>query len=299
MNVREIGCPVCGGALALYADVLRCPAHRITFPRHPSGLLDLRPPELRAAGDAFALEYRQARLAEGLEPMTPDEMRGLPEGNPRGYPRLYWQVRRESWQRLRGLLGPQALALTIADLGAGVPWLSHRLATLGHRVMAVDLSPDVDFGLGAARHFSTVADRGAAVERERYGELGAGRFLPVLGSLEQPPLAPCAFDAVICNASLHYAADLSLAVHHMARLLRPGGTLIVLDSPIGTRAKGGIGPGRVLGRTEVEVALRGAGLRVEFHHVSRSLLWHRRQIVNRLLRRPAFEFPLVEARADG
>lgn len=299
MNVREIGCPLCCGPLAIYGDTLRCPAHRISFPRHPHGFLDLRPPELRESGDAFAAEYRRARLAEGIEPMTPQEVRALPEGNPRGYPRLYWEVRRESWAKLANLLRRQPSALTFADLGAGVPWLSHRLATLGHRVIAVDLSPDLDFGLGAARHFPGVADYGGPVERERFAELGAGRFLPVLGSLERPPLAPCAFDMVICNASLHYAADLPAAARRMARTLRPGGSLIVMDSPVGVTARGDIGVGRVLARAEVESALRAAGLQVTFHEVRRSFRWRRRQAKNWLLRRPAFEFPLIEGRADG
>jgi SAM-dependent methyltransferase len=299
MNVREIACPLCCGPLAIYGETLRCPAHRITFPRHPRGFLDLRPPELRESGDEFAAEYRRARLAEGIEPMTPEEVRALPEGNPRGYPRLYWEVRRESWAALRALLGRQPLALTFADLGAGVPWLSHRLATLGHRVITVDLSPDPDFGLGAARHFPGVADYGGPVERERFAELGAGRFLPVLGSLEQPPLAPSAFDAIVCNASFHYAADLPGAVRQMTRGLRPGGSLIIMDSPIGPVAQGGIGVGRVLGQSEVENALRAAGLRVTFHEVRRSFRWRRRQLKNRVLKRVAFEFPLIEGRADG
>ncbi len=299
MNIREIGCPLCGGPLAIYGETLRCPSHRVAFPRHPSGFLDLRPPELRATGDAFAAEYRAARLAEGIELLTPEEARALPEGSPRGYPRLYWQVRRESWSALRELLRRQLSSLTFADLGAGVPWLSHRLAQMGHRVVAVDLSPDADFGLGAARHFPDVTEYGGTAERERFSELGAGRFLPVLGSLEQPPLAPCAFDMAICNASLHYTADLSGAVKRIARALRPGASLIVMDSPVGVVAKPGIGAGRVLGREELEKALRGAGLRVTFHPVRRSLLWRRRQLKNRLLKRVAFEFPLVEARADG
>jgi SAM-dependent methyltransferase len=299
MNVREIGCPICCGPLAIYGDTLRCPVHRLSFPRHPSGFLDLRPPDMRASGDAFAAEYRRARLAEGIEPLTSEEALCLPDGGLRGYPRLYWQVRRESWATLRHLLGRQPLALTIADLGAGVPWLSHRLAALGHRVIAVDLSPDADFGLGAARHFPGVADCGGPLERERFAELAAGTFLPILGSLEQPPLAPCAYDMVICSASLHYAADLSAAMRRMARALRRSGSLIVMDSPVGAQSRPGIGPGRILGRGELEAALRGVGLRVTFHPVKRSLLWRRRQLKNRLLRRPAFEFPLVEARADG
>ena len=155
MNAVEIACPACRGPLVSTGEGLRCPLDRLAFPRHPSGLLDLRLPELREEGDRFAAAYREARLVEGLAILAAEDAQKLPEGNPPGYPRLYWQVRRESWAALRGLLLPPAVSLTIADLGAGVPWLSHRLAALGHRVVAVDISPDTDFGLGAARHYAS------------------------------------------------------------------------------------------------------------------------------------------------
>lgn len=298
MNVREIACPVCRGPLIASDTGLRCPLDRTTFPRHTSGLLDLRLPELRGQSDQFATAYRQARLGEGLAALTAEDARKLPDANPPGYPRLYWQVRRESWTALRRLLLPPAISLTIADLGAGIPWLSHRLATLGHRVVAVDLSPDTDFGLGAARHFPTCALSELPAERERFGELLPGRFLPVLGSLEHPPLAPCAFDAVICNASLHYAERIGDAVRQIAASLRPGAALFVVDSPLGAQPRPGIGNGRVLGREELDAAMRSAGLSVTWHAVPRGLRWRRHQFKNSLLRRAAFGFPLVEGRVQ-
>ena len=80
----------------------------------------------------------------------------LPVGDPPGFTQLYWAVRHESWAALVTLLTELGTApLAIADLGAGFPWLSHRLASLGHAVLAVDLSPDIDFGLRPARLFPT------------------------------------------------------------------------------------------------------------------------------------------------
>ena len=183
---------------------------------------------------------------------------------------------------------------TVADLGAGIPWLSHILAGHGHRVLALDLNADPDFGLGAARHYPTaILDGGLVDGKPSMGSLAWGRFLPVLGSLEQPPLAPGAFDAVICNASLHYAADLRTAVAGMAHALRPDGLLIVMDSPVSRRPKDGSGVGRVLGTDEIEEALRGAGLEPFWYRVSRGPLWRRHQLKNYLLRRPKFDFPMV------
>lgn len=276
-----LACPLCSAPLSLSNGGLRCPADGSTYPRGPAGLLDLRPAAIRAAADTFAADYRAARLAEGWRPLTPEAAQALPHGDPPGFPPLYWPVRRESWSALRSLvagLGPGNLIL--ADAGAGFPWLSHRLAELGHQVVAFDISADPDFGLGAARLF------------------GDG-FLAVLGSLEAPPLAVGRYDAVICNASLHYVKDLAACLARLARGLRPEGALIVMDTPIapGAGYPSRRQPGsRVLGRAELDLAMRQAGLITEWRRVPRGWAWRRHQIKNWLLRRPTFDFPLVVGR---
>ena len=45
-----------------------------------------------------------------------------------------------------------------------------------------------------------------------------------------PP--PRSFDAIVAAAALHYALDLEAALAETARVLRPGGLLIVADSPV-------------------------------------------------------------------
>jgi SAM-dependent methyltransferase len=271
-------------------DGLSCPADGGDFPLHPSGLLDLRPPDGRAAADSFSTQYRAGRLADGWRPLSSEVARGLPDGHPPGFTQLYWTVRRESWAVLTTLLRELGTApLTIADLGAGFPWLSHRLASLGHAVLAVDLSPDIDFGLGAARLFPTAVpwDDPPGVSWQ------PGVFLPVLGDLERPPLATAAYDIVICNASLHYAHDLRAAVARMAQMVRPGGALAIVDSPIAAVSRPGQGGGRVLDQAAVEDGLHKAGLTATWHPVPRGWLWRRHQLKNRLLHRPKFEFPIV------
>jgi SAM-dependent methyltransferase len=272
---------------------LICPADGAAFPLHPSGLLDLRPPAGRAAADLFAAQYRAGRLADGWQPLSSDAACALPGGDPPGFTQLYWTVRRESWAALTVLLTEFGTApLAIADLGAGFPWLSHRLASLGHAVLAVDLSPDIDFGLGAARLFPTA--------RLRKDAAGAswqpGGFLPILGDLEQPPLAAAAYDVVICNASLHYARDLPAAVARMAQTLRPAAALVILDSPIVSVSHPAKGGGRVLDRVAVDDALTQAGLSAAWHPVPRGWLWRRHQGKNWLLRRPQFDFPIIVGR---
>jgi len=297
LNYRALdllACPSCGNALAWDGDALRCPADGASSHDHPSGLPDLRPPAARAADEAFATGYRAARLAEGWLPLAAEAARILPLGNPPGFTRLYWAVRRESWDALPDLLaalGPTPLL--IADLGAGFPWLSHRLATLGHRVVAVDLSADPDFGLGASRLYPTASN---AVD----SALAAAHFWPVLGDLERPPLAAKVYDAVICNASLHYILDLPPAVRRMAGALRPGGALIVLDSPCANIPRSGDRPGsRILGRAELAGALEAAGLAIRWIALRRGWRWAFHRIRTRLQHRTAFDFPIVVAQSGA
>lgn len=295
MNYRALellACPSCGNALTWVSGSLRCHPDGVSFLDHPSGLPDLRPPVTRAAAEAFAATYREARLAEGWRPLTAEAARILPLGNPPGFTRLYWAVRRESWTALPGLLrdlGPAPLLL--ADLGAGFPWLSHRLATSGHRVLAVDLSADPDFGLGASRLYPTASN---AIE----SALAAAHFWPVLGDLEHAPLAARVYDAVICNASLHYARHLPAAVRRMAGALRPAGALIVLDSPCGNAPRAGDRPGsRILGRAEVAGALEAAGLSTTWIAVRRGWRWAFHRLRVRLQQGTAFDFPIIVARS--
>jgi SAM-dependent methyltransferase len=57
-------------------------------------------------------------------------------------------------------------------------------------------------------------------------------FERIWGELERPPFQAGAFDAVICNASLHYAVSLEAAVAEVSRILRPGGVFVIMNSPI-------------------------------------------------------------------
>jgi SAM-dependent methyltransferase len=103
--------------------------------------------------------------------------------------------------------------MRVLDLGAGNGWLSHRLAELGHDVVAVDASDDEADGLGAARHY--------AIE-----------FSTVQADFAALPFAAAQFDLVAFNGSLHYAADTRETAAHARRMLAPGGALVVMDSPM-------------------------------------------------------------------
>lgn len=130
-----------------------------------------------------------------------------------------WQVRARTFDAfLRHVLRPIAAAagrpLRILDLGAGNGWLSYRLAREGHSCTAIDVRDDGVDGLGAALPLL----REAPFER-------------LVASFEDLPLAADFADIAVFNASLHYATNLERALAEAARLVRPGGSIAILDSP--------------------------------------------------------------------
>lgn len=167
---------------------------------------------------AFRQAYAEQRASEGRSYRGSDLL-ALPYLQ-RGPTARQWRVRARTFDAfLRHVVLPEAartpVPLAIADLGAGNGWLSHRLAGLGHRTVAVDVRVDAIDGLGAAEHFLA---RGSAFER-------------VQASFDDLPFAANAFDIAVFNASLHYAVDLKAVVAEAARVVRPWGTIAVLDSP--------------------------------------------------------------------
>jgi len=116
---------------------------------------------------------------------------------------------REAW---RGLLLdrlPPAPA-SVADLGCGTGTLSLLLAEEGYRVDGVDFSP----------RMLELAEQKAA------GRAGV-RF--VRGDAYQPPLRDGEYDAVLCRHVLWAMPDPAVALRRWLSLLRPGGTLVLVE----------------------------------------------------------------------
>ena len=134
-----------------------------------------------------------------------------------------WRMRRESYQHLLShvLPGVELEAnLRVLDLGAGNLWLSHRLASLGHRVVAVDWFDDEADGLGACRQYPV-------------------SFLAVQADFDALPFRPFQFELVVFNGSLHYVTDIAATLARAREMLAPGGSLVVMDSPMFRREADG------------------------------------------------------------
>lgn len=104
----------------------------------------------------------------------------------------------------------------ILDLGAGRGWAAKHFATRGNEVVALDIVPDENVGLGRAY---------ALMEQAQVS------FDLLLGDGEKLPLLPDRFDIVFCCATLHHATDLPSMMRNIARVLKPGGLLCAIREP--------------------------------------------------------------------
>lgn len=162
----------------------------------------------------FLEQYRVVRRQEGRHDMTGADYRGLPNVAPADAHASEWGIRRETYHHLlRHVLAPGRQPSAILDVGAGNGWLSHRLSELGHHLVAIDAADDDRDGLGVAQRY-------------------APRVVAIQADFDAVPLAPSQFDIVLFNGSLHYAANPGRTLAGAHRLLRPGGTLVVMDSPM-------------------------------------------------------------------
>ena len=89
----------------------------------------------------------------------------------------------------------------------------------------------------------------------------------ICGDLAAPPWGDGAFDAVLCECTLSLTDDPAGGLERLARLLRPGGVLLLGDlcapgdgAPLALSGCGGLR--RLLFRDWVEAAMQAAGLRL-------------------------------------
>jgi SAM-dependent methyltransferase len=166
----------------------------------------------------FLEDYRTIRHAEGRGSEDPAYYLALPYQDLSGKNSQQWAIRARSFRYFeRTVLAPferrHAQPLDILDLGAGNCWMSYRLALRKHRPVALDIFADARDGLLAARHYPH-------------------RFPVLEAQFDRLPLRSGTFDLAIFNASLHYSPDYRRTLAEVRRCLRPGGHVVIVDSPI-------------------------------------------------------------------
>jgi len=219
----RLACPKCQSDLGTLSAQMqaaaceRCGNHYSCI----DGIWRFLPPDRLAVLEPFLRDYTAIRLAEGRGSKSPDFYLKLPSCDP-GHPIAWqWAIHKNTFDCfVRRVLPKLGRNPSILDLGAGVAWLSRRLAEHGCTPCAIDVSVDDQDGLGAARHYTPAWPRFQA-------------------EFEHLPLASGVADAVIYNASLHYSTDYGATLREALRVLRPGGSIVVLETPVYQKEESG------------------------------------------------------------
>jgi ubiquinone/menaquinone biosynthesis C-methylase UbiE/uncharacterized protein YbaR (Trm112 family) len=221
--LRLLRCPSCGSrdALSLDASVsdvrevrkglLRCHFCHLERPVTegvPDLLLD-PPPEVVAEADGLA-RFAAHMLSDGWDRARilrlPDDDSG------------YWWAQRQSMEHLL-----ETVALvpgqTILDIGANTCWAAATFARLGLRTVALDISMAEMQGLRTA---------------DWWFEAQGIYFERVLAQMSALPFADDSFDWVFCCEVLHHTdrRGMTEALREIRRVLRPSGSLLVLNEPL-------------------------------------------------------------------
>ncbi len=127
------------------------------------------------------------------------------------------------WDALRKVFNDDALRaraiarlvdsrLAVVDVGTGTGVLAIELARLGLSVVAIDNSARM---LDAAR---------AKIDASGFGGIELRR-----GEASALPLADAEMDAALAHMVIHYLPSPAEGIRDMARVVRPGGTVVVVD----------------------------------------------------------------------
>ena len=122
-------------------------------------------------------------------------------------------VQREELRRsLRAAAGE-----SILDLGSGPGFLACELARevgATGRIVAVDISSDMN-----------------SIASQRIAAAGLGDRVDIVeGDATSLPFAEAVFDAAVSTQVIEYLAEPDAALHQLARVLRPGGRLVIIDT---------------------------------------------------------------------
>ncbi|HVH77391.1 MAG TPA: metalloregulator ArsR/SmtB family transcription factor [Stellaceae bacterium] len=137
----------------------------------------------------------------------------------------YFRDNAADWDRIRSLyVDEREVEAALAEMvGAGAPADLIDIGTgTGH--MLEVLAPGVERALGIDQSREMLA-----VARVNLERAGLDNAVVRLGDMYQLPFADASFDAAIIHQVLHYADRPAAAIAEAARVLRPGGRLVIGD----------------------------------------------------------------------
>ncbi len=182
----------------------------------------------------LAREGEVARLAELLVDLMPDGDRTLVLDLERleaikaarsAAAAEYFRENAARWDRIRSLYIDEALVekallellpreglRDFVDVGTGTGRILELVAPRAQRAVGIDLSREM-----------------LAVARARIEKAGLRNVNVRHGDMYQLPWPSGSFDAATLHQVLHFADDPASAIAEVARVLRPGGTLVIVD----------------------------------------------------------------------
>ena len=172
-------------------------SHAPLWPMLEALFAEAADPALRA-DDAKLQEVLRLRKESFAEHGGADETRQLVPG--RSWP---------AWARAISYLLPH---VDVADLGCGDGYLTIEAARWARKVIGVDRSPEM-------------LERAKALAKRRK----VSNIVWKRGELEKLPLEDGSVDIAVLSQALHHAGEPETALAESARVLRPGGRLLVLD----------------------------------------------------------------------
>jgi ArsR family transcriptional regulator len=137
----------------------------------------------------------------------------------------YFRENAAQWHRIRSLyVDEREVEAALTEIfAAAQPQDLLDIGTGTGRVIEI-LAPRVTHALGIDQSREMLA-----VARVNLERAGLENSIVRLGDMYQLPLADASFDAVVIHQVLHYADRPAAAIAEAARVLRPGGTLVVVD----------------------------------------------------------------------
>jgi ubiquinone/menaquinone biosynthesis C-methylase UbiE len=102
--------------------------------------------------------------------------------------------------------------MAVADIGTGTGFVAAGIAPKVGRVLAVDNSPAM-----------------LEVARKNLAELGIANVELLEGDIGSLPLKSASVDAAFANMVLHHAEDPGVMLQEMVRVVKPGGTVTIVD----------------------------------------------------------------------
>jgi ubiquinone/menaquinone biosynthesis C-methylase UbiE len=221
---------------------------------------------LSQAGAAGALAREIAAWLDQADPTLADDRARLAEVRQARAENAarYFAAHAAEWDDIRSLHVPEALVEAamrdavggepvrcLLDIGAGAGRMIELFAPLAERAVGVDLSPAM-----------------LAVARGRLEETGLRNVQLRQGDIYALPIERNSVDLAVIHQVLHYLDDPARALREAARVLAPGGRLLVVDfAPQHEEALRDKHAHRRLGFSESEIAglLAQAGLEATLH----------------------------------